>query len=99
MAADEEAEVVGVQRRADDPLVLLDLHLGIERERLVHPLEQVADAIGGGLAHRRRPDRFFFLRGGAGGGPLLPLRGLAPPSAPPPTAGRRRAPLRAGGRA
>ena len=78
VAADEEAEVLGVQRRADDALVvLLDLDLGLEGERVVDALEQVADAVGGGggrVAHRRRPERFFFLRGGAGGGPLEPLR-------------------------
>ncbi len=76
VAADEQAEVVALEHAADALLGLLDVHLGVEPERVADGLEHLAYAVDrvlrplSGLAHRLLPERFFLRRGGAGGGPL-----------------------------
>ena len=68
--ADEEAQVVAVDRAGDRLTIVGDLDVAVEVERIDDPLEEVGDDILRcvTIGHQRRlPERFFFWRGGGGG--------------------------------
>jgi hypothetical protein len=73
VAADQDAELLALDRADQALLVLGHLDLGIQIQRVDDLLQQLAQALGGVLRtlaghQRRRPDRAFLRRRGGGGG-------------------------------
>ncbi len=66
VTADEQTEVLALDRGDDRIVALGHLHVRIQIQRVDHKLHEIADTVGLG-GHRRLPDRFFLRRADGGG--------------------------------